>query len=241
MKNKEEPKKTAWEYDGEPKKTAWESEGVPKETPLETEGETNNLALTQFVEGTTLHGLNHVCTSDTRRGRRILWLCLLLAMLGSFVLMTVGSVLRYYRYESATKIERVSVSELDLPAISICPRTKIAVSTLTTDPEALYWMREFVQNLDQLNATAIEDGRRVLRRHNMVWTMFVHLPRMIRNCTVNGDFDCQHLFDYILSDKGICLTLQSNDIVEQYGTLRTRNPGTAYGFRKSLSLVHFPW
>ena len=189
--------------------------------------------LTQFVEGTTMHGLNHVFTADTRRIRRILWLCLILIMLGCFVATTVSSVLRYYRYESTTKIERVSVKQLDMPAVSICSSTVTARSTFSTDPEAAHWMMEVILN-PELNTTDLEEARTALRRHNMLWTIYAHLPQMIRGCRVNRSFDCRHLFSYEISDQGICITLQSKQIIEEYGTLKTSNPGAIHGFRKSI-------
>ena len=155
-------------------------------------------------------------------------------MLGCFVATTVGSVLRYYRYESTTKIERVPVKQLDLPAVSICSGTEIARSTLNADPEAIHWMTEVMLNFDQLNTTDIEQARAAFRRHNMLWTIFAHLPRMIRSCKVNRLFDCRHLFGYDLSDQGICITLQSYEIIEEHGTLKTSNPGAVDGFGKLI-------
>ena len=188
--------------------------------------------LTQFVEATTLHGLNHVFTADTRRIRRILWLCLILTMLGSFVATTVSSVTRYYRYESTTKIERVSVEVLDLPAVSICHDAIIAHSTLSDDPEAAYWFEQLMTNYGTFGNDSIHQARTALRRHNMMWTTFRHLQDIILACTVNLHYDCRHLFGYTLSDKGICLTLQSYDITQQHGILHSQLPGEGYGISK---------
>ena len=197
-----------------------------------SEEEVKVTELTQFVEGTTMHGLNHVFTSDTRRVRRILWLCLILVMLGSFVATTVSSVMRYYRYESTTKIERVSVEELDLPAVSICHEAIIAQSTLSDDPEAAYWFQQLMVHNGALGNDSLHPARTALRRHNMMWTTFRHLQDIILDCTVNLHYDCRNLFGYTLSDKGICLTLQSYDITQQYGILHSHFPGEGHGISK---------
>ena len=54
-------------------------------------------ALSVHVEGTTLHGLNHVCVADTSRVRRVVWLLLLLGMFTCYLIVATYSFVKYYK------------------------------------------------------------------------------------------------------------------------------------------------
>ena len=134
------------------------------------------------------------------------------------------------RYESTTKIHRKLVKELDFPAISLCNPITIAESTLSTDSEALAWIRR-VEN-GSLTVGESAEARSVLRRHNALDALSAHLPSLIEYCWINMRQLCGHLFSTVMSDTGICYTFHSRDIIEQYGQLKTDRPGLNYGLSK---------
>ena len=134
------------------------------------------------------------------------------------------------RYESTTKIHRKLVKELDFPAISLCNPITIAESTLSTDSEALAWIRRLENG--SLTAEESADARTALRRHNALDALSAHLPPLVENCWINMHGLCGHLFSAVMSDTGICYTFHSRDIIEQYGQLKTDRPGLNYGLSK---------
>ena len=75
----------------EPVKLAagWTVESASKASP--------EPALSTHVEGTTLHGLNHVCVADTSRVRRVVWLLLLLGMFTCYLIVATYSFVKYYK------------------------------------------------------------------------------------------------------------------------------------------------
>ena len=68
--------------------------GLTEESKSETP---NEPALSAHVEGTTLHGLNHVCVADTSRVRRVVWLLLLLGMFTCYLIVATYSFVKYYK------------------------------------------------------------------------------------------------------------------------------------------------
>ena len=134
------------------------------------------------------------------------------------------------RYESTTKIHRKLVKELDFPAISLCSPTIVAESTLSTDSESQDWLRRIQQG--SLTAEEFPEARSALRRHNALHALSAHLPPLVENCWISIHGLCGHLFSTVMSDRGICYTFHSRDIIEQYGQLKTDRPGVNYGLSK---------
>ena len=96
--------------------------------------------LTSFAEGSTLHGLSHVCLTSSSKLRRAFWLLLMLAMLTCYLYLAIISIGRYYSYESTTKVSRHLVDKLDFPAVSICPVNSIPESFVANDTESRNWI-----------------------------------------------------------------------------------------------------
>ena len=74
------------------------SNAIPPHASADNKNSTEkDLKLGAYVEGTTLHGLNHVCVADTSRVRRVVWLLLLLGMFTCYLIVATYSFVRYYR------------------------------------------------------------------------------------------------------------------------------------------------
>lgn len=146
------------------------------------------------------------------------------------------------RYESTTKIERKAASELNYPAISICHQALIAESTISNDPEVVSWLSRIMsaqwRNDESIPEDEWDEAESYLRQHNLLYSMFAHLPRVIVACTVNVEQPCWHLFDVVLSDSGLCITLQGRESIERYGQLAATRPGADTGIGMYIFSSH---
>ena len=74
----------------------------------------------EFVNGTSLHGIRYVFLRRPLWAR-IGWLLILLAFTGYFLFSAYESLTKFFRYPINTVITQKYLSELELPAITICP------------------------------------------------------------------------------------------------------------------------
>ena len=207
-----------------------------------TESELDNTyssQISRFVEGLTLHGLNHVCASTANRIRRCLWLLLLLSMAAGYITIAVYSCQKYYRYETTTKINRQTVDHLEFPGISICHPNLIPRSLIDQDPDLHRWMLHLQggDSIASLNLTAAEtqDARAVLDRYNLETTLSGNETRLIRRCRINDAHDCHELFYAEMSESSLCWKLFHGEMNGQYDVLTTTQPGQRHGLREYTS------
>ena len=73
-----------------------------------------------FVESCTLHGLQHVFTSQTPWVRRILWALFLAAAIVWFSFQSSKLLKKYFSYPATTKVSLVYEGSPEFPAVSIC-------------------------------------------------------------------------------------------------------------------------
>lgn len=73
----------------------------------------------RFVESTTLHGLQHVCTSRSVV-RRVLWAVFLLSGIACFSYQSSKLIRKYLSYSTATKVSLVYEDTPEFPAVTIC-------------------------------------------------------------------------------------------------------------------------
>ena len=192
--------------------------------------------LSKLVENTTLHGLNHACSSTANRIRRLLWLLLLLSMTAGYTAIAIHSFLKYYQYDTATKISHKTVTELDFPAVSICHPNLISRSLIDDDPDLRHWLLRLqrAENVASLNLTTAEteDARAVMGRYNLASTIVSNSRNMLLYCRINELLDCGHLFYDTMSEAVACLTFNGQYIVDEHGTVTTTQPGQRHGLRE---------
>ena len=209
-----------------------------RDETIKRQSGSNEIVLHYFAD-TTLHGLNHACLAGVTKVRRGLWLLLLLAMTACYLTLTVYSVQRYYKYESATSFSRKSVDSLDFPAVSVCDINLVPKSAIDADPELHRLIARLGSEggLDKLNLTTaqMQSARHILSKHNMADLILydIEVFDMIELCTFNAIEDCKHRLSWIsLSETTLCWTFQHREDVDDYGDVRTTLPGWVYGLRK---------
>lgn len=188
--------------------------------------------LTDFVEGSTLHGLGHVCTQDTHLLRRTIWLLLMLAMFACYLLLATVSIVKYYKRETVTKIDINQVEALDFPAVSICDQNKIARAAYDDDSELEHWISvmEYYSTgpadaIDILSADDWDTARVILERRTMEDALQNRARSLIVGCTIDNDFQCGDMFVGQMSDSTLCMTFTPQGMTSV-------RPGASHGLRK---------
>ena len=206
-----------------------------RDETIKRESGSNEIVLHYFAD-TTLHGLNHACLAGVTKVRRGLWLLLLLAMTACYLTLTVYSVQRYYKYESATSFSRKSVDSLDFPAVSVCDINLVPKSAIDADPELyrLIVRLESEGGLDELNLTAaqMQSARDTLSKYNIADMLLTDFWHAADWCRFNAKEDCIHRLSWRLSESGLCWTFQHQETVDVYGGLRSTLPGLMNGLCK---------
>ena len=194
-----------------------------------------SLNLTEFASNTTLHGLNKACEANSHILRRTIWIILLICAIGAYLFITTTSILKYYSFDTNTKITQTTVKELEFPSVSICQQNQFAKSLVENDPHLHFWV-EYLElhphttltNEEKQNASQILDTI-------PLWNAFAPLPaNFLSRCEFEGrPFECDDYFTVEMSEISVCATLMSWDIREGLGPWKTDTPGYSFGLSKS--------
>ena len=95
------------------------AEGNEAESPTPSRSVAIKQKWHAFVESSTLHGLQHVFTSQTPL-RRIIWALFLLSGIGWFSFQSSKLLTKYYSYPVTTKVTLVYEDAPEFPAVTIC-------------------------------------------------------------------------------------------------------------------------
>ncbi|XP_022092889.1 acid-sensing ion channel 2-like isoform X1 [Acanthaster planci] len=78
------------------------------------------LLFRDFTSETSLHGIKYVANSKYHICRRFIWLILFLAAWTGFIILTADHFRTFFEFDTTTSLSYMPVSNLTLPAITIC-------------------------------------------------------------------------------------------------------------------------
>ena len=186
----------------------------------------------------TLHGLNKTCETNTSHLRRIVWIMLLFSAIAGYLFLMTTSILKYYRFDTNTKITETTVKQLDFPSVSICQQNQFAQSLVQNDPQLRYWVEYLELNpLDTLSLEDIDNATSVLRNYPQYQAFTRISSSFLRKCQFDGSpFECADYFTIAMSELSMCATLMSGSVRDRFGPWITETPGYSFGLGKFLAL-----
>ena len=98
------------------------------------------LGFTDFASTSTLHGLSKTCDTESNIIKRMVWTIVLLGSVAIYLFFVVTPVLKYYSYNTTTKITETTVKELAFPAVSICQLNQFAETLVQNNTLLRYWI-----------------------------------------------------------------------------------------------------
>ena len=217
-------------------------------------------SLDSFADGTTLHGLRNICSSHSGIFRKLLWFTLLLCMASMCLYMGSQSVRKFLKYESITRVEKKTVSQLDFPAVSICDQNLFSRNAFRNE-ELGNITRDFpvdedtlVDIIQKIHAGHYEDFNETEFDEAVAMLDQLSLYRMVKESSEankkNGDlffdckfdgvpFDCDAGFKFLMTQKAACYTFQSERKVIEHGQMSTERPGYQHGLGKNFYCYFF--
>ena len=200
--------------------------------------EEESLSLTDFASNSTLHGFNKTCDANSNIIRRTVWIVILISAVGAYVFLMITSILKYYRYDTNTKISELTAKQLKFPAVSICQQNQFDESFVQNYPHLRYWMQYLETNLPyNLTADERDNATNVLEQH-ILWNNLAQIhPNFMKRCEFDGmPFECADYFTYQMSEISMCATFMSRAVRDRLGPWKTNNPGYWFGLSKSRFL-----
>ena len=167
-----------------------------------------------FVESSTLHGLQHVFTSQTPL-RRIIWALLLLSGIGWFSFQSSKLLTKYYSYPVTTKVTLVYEDAPEFPAVTICNFNMFRTSAVKVHgyEELLKYVIRKASGHDTSNDTVLLNKLDSLNMSEFYFDMGHQIERTLSGCTWNGDYCSARNFTPVLTSMGLCHTFNSGKII----------------------------
>ena len=193
--------------------------------------EKSSLSFNDFASKSTLHGLNQTCNAETSIIKRIAWTLLLLSSVAVYIFFVATSVLKYYSYNTNTKITETSVKELEFPAVSICQQNQFSETLVQNNTLLRYWLEYLELNpLTSLTVEERENATNVLQTLTLWQAVTIPHPSFITKCKFEGKpFDCAEYFTIETTEIGMCVTFMRRDVRDRVGPLKTKTPGFSFG------------
>ena len=189
------------------------------------------LNLADFASDTTLHGLNQACEVNSSIFRRVVWISLLLGAIVAYLYLMITSTLKYYSYDTNTKITELPETELEFPSVSICQQNMFAKALVQNYPDLRFWI-EYLELHPNAILTSEEkqNATNILNKHTL-WYSFAELPPIfLSRCQFNGrTFKCEDYFTVELSETNACAIIMSETIRKRFGAWKTDTQGFSFG------------
>lgn len=190
--------------------------------------------LSEFAEGTSLHGFKHIAGSSGATGKRATWTLLFITTLVFCAILLVITIYKYFLYESLTTVTREMSNPLMFPAVTLC---NIQVYKGDTD---FLLLSEFLSlsgnSMSALftNATFRENMYNEMKNVSMDEFMdriTYPLDDVLVYCEFENDpIECASYFKPLnLLNSGKCFTFNSQEFMDRNGSLMTTSPGPSFG------------
>ena len=167
-----------------------------------------------FVESSTLHGLQHVFTSQTPL-RRIIWALLLLSGIGWFSFQSSKLLTKYFSYPVTTKVTLVYEDAPEFPAVTICNFNMFRASAVKANgyEDLLKYVMRKARGYDTSNDTVDLSKLDSLNMSEFYLAMGHQIKDTLGDCTWNGDYCSEKNFTAVLTSMGLCHTFNSGKII----------------------------
>ena len=74
-----------------------------------------------FTQITTMHGIIHIFSMNSKKSRKLLWAAILMVGFVAYFCFAASAISRYLTYPVVSTTEVHFVQEIELPAITLCP------------------------------------------------------------------------------------------------------------------------
>ena len=168
-----------------------------------------------FVESSTLHGLQHVFTSQTPL-RRIIWALFLLSGIGWFSFQSFKLLTKYYSYPVTTKVTLVYEDAPEFPAVTICNFNMFRTSVVKANgyEELLKYVLRKSRGIDTSNDTVDLSKLDSLNMSEFYFAMGHQIKHTLDSCSWNRIDYCSYKnFTAVLTSMGLCHTFNSGKII----------------------------
>lgn len=199
-----------------------------------------DVALTEFSDSTTLHGLRYIAMSDAFFIRRLVWFLLVLVCSGVMTFQIVDRILYYYENPVNVNVKVNYNQSLYFPAVTLCNQNTFR-ATAATD-QGLYRLIETVykKSLSSFNVSELEVyNASHLAISELFWLTGHKKGNLIVKCSW-GDIPCgPENFTTVLTDHGLCYTFNSE--IDPSSTLITSSSGSDAGLRLLLNVEQYEY
>ena len=201
--------------------------------------ETKSQKWSEFAESTTIHGLNKASDGSTHKAKRVCWLIALMIMLGLYLFIAISSIITYFRWESVTKMSKITKNKLEFPSVSICAQESMPATVVEGRPDLQYWMRYLeTYTWESLSDDMRENASSVLGTQLLDTVFYENAIAMLERCEFDREvFDCADFFRLISTETNTCATFMAREHRRIHGPRVTRSPGYLYGLSKLVTII----
>ncbi|XP_060066461.1 uncharacterized protein LOC132546759 [Ylistrum balloti] len=206
---------------------------VNKKSPLD-------VALTDFSDSTTLHGLRYIAMSDAFILRRLVWFLLVLVCSGVMTFQIVDRIMYYYENPVNVNVRVNYNQSLYFPAVTLCNQNAFRATAATKRDwyrliESVYKKSLYSFNVSELETYNVSQ----VAISDLFWFTGHQKSNLIVKCSW-GDIPCgPENFTAVLTDHGLCYSF--NYDTDPSSVLVTSSSGSDAGLRLLLNVEQYEY
>lgn len=171
-----------------------------------------------FIDNSTLHGMQYVFNGETKI-RSIIWIIFLLGGMIYFIIQSSFLLKKYYCYPINTKQTLEYEESPMFPAVTICNSNRLRRSVVQGIPNEVLntifseTIQGFPINRSDINVTKYQD---VIHMPELYYRASHQIKDMLKECTWSGHVCDERNFTPILTSMGLCHTFNLGKFIQYF-------------------------
>ncbi|XP_074662453.1 uncharacterized protein LOC141914994 [Tubulanus polymorphus] len=199
--------------------------------------------VSDFMQNSTIHGLNHIVENTPYVARRCLWICIVICGFSLFCYQVTNSVLHFFDRPVSVNVKVNYNDTLRFPAVTICNHNDFRISKAAD----LGWYKKLVDTFVRHEDLAPNHKNGDGNRHS-VDELDLSLREMLLNSTHEKEdlivkcrwagIECRSGdFTRVITDYGVCFTFNHENDIHKW----VNQQGSSGGLRLTINIEQYEY